>query len=212
LGVSGDDFCQPPGHPGVWSRPPSPRAAWIPWRGWRPGGRLPRTETQLARRVILLWWRADSRRSERYKRPATKTPTVAGRLLPTLFGSHRCAHTSGSGGLRRGCVERLRLGDEGAALALSKQRPPHIAAQPRWFVGPTSLRWRDRRAGADHNREVDHPPTEPLPERARVRPRPGARGSSALPRSRRRRPHHLDMPGVRSDGVRAAAQHPLHNA
>jgi len=38
--------------------------------------------------------------------------------------------------------------------------------------------------------------------------RRSARGPSSLPRPRRR-PHHMDVPLMRPDGVRAAAQHPL---
>src|SRR3977135_305942 len=56
------------------------------------------------------------------------------------------------------------------------------------------------RVGADDGREVDHPPTDPLPERARVQPRPGTCGLSGVPRSWWR-PHDLDVPGMRSDGV-----------
>jgi hypothetical protein len=56
FGVSQDDFCQQPGHPRVGAGPRSPRAAWIPWRGRRPGGRLPGLKPKLARRrpVLLL--------------------------------------------------------------------------------------------------------------------------------------------------------------
>jgi hypothetical protein len=66
-----------------------------------------------------------------------------------------------------------------------------------------------RRAGTDHGREVDHPPTEPMPERPQPRPRTGASRASSLPRPRRRA-HHLDMPHMRPKGVRTTAQHALH--
>jgi hypothetical protein len=59
-------------------------------------------------------------------------------------------------------------------------------------------------------RQVDHPPAGPLPQRPPARRRAGPRRASSLPRSRRR-PHHLDIPNLRCDGVRAATQHPLHD-
>ena len=77
--------------------------------------------------------------------------------------------------------------------------------------GPTYACSRAGRAGADHGREVDHPPADAMPERAPARPGPGPRRPSRLPRPRRRT-HNMDMPHMRPDGVRAAAQHPLHGA
>ena len=49
-----------------------------------------------------------------------------------------------------------------------------------------------------------------MPERPPVRCQPSPRRASSLPRARRRT-HHLDVPHMRSDCVRAAAQHALHN-
>ena len=55
---------------------------------------------------------------------------------------------------------------------------------------------------------ITHPPTR-LPQRAHVSAPASARRASSLPRSRRRA-HHMDMPDVRPNGVRAAAEHSLH--
>jgi hypothetical protein len=62
----------------------------------------------------------------------------------------------------------------------------------------------------DHERQVDHPPTFSMPERAPTRRWPGTRRSPGLPWSRRRT-HHMDLPHMRPDGVRAATQHSLHH-
>ena len=56
-----------------------------------------------------------------------------------------------------------------------------------------------------------YPATRPLPQTAHTRPERGVGKPSGLPRSRRR-PHHLDLPHMRPDRVRAAAQHPLHDS
>jgi len=58
---------------------------------------------------------------------------------------------------------------------------------------------------------VDHPTPVAMPQRPHPRPGRGAGRSSSLPRARRRT-HHLDMPTMRCHGVRAAAQHPMHDA
>jgi hypothetical protein len=50
LGVSGDDFCQPPGHRGVGAGPRSPRAALDTLERAAARGSAPRAEAQLARR------------------------------------------------------------------------------------------------------------------------------------------------------------------
>jgi hypothetical protein len=52
--------------------------------------------------------------------------------------------------------------------------------------------WCARRAGADHGREVDHPPTAQVPERAHARSRRGVGRSSGLSGPRWR--NHLDLP------------------
>jgi len=54
---------------------------------------------------------------------------------------------------------------------------------------------------------VDHLPADALPERAHFRPEPSPGCASSLPRAWRRT-HHLDVPNLRSDGVRAATQTP----
>ena len=48
LSVSGDDFCQPPGQPGVGAGPRPPRAAWIHLERAAARGSAPRTEAQLS--------------------------------------------------------------------------------------------------------------------------------------------------------------------
>ncbi len=54
------------------------------------------------------------------------------------------------------------------------------------------------RVGSDYGREVDHPPTDALPQRTPTWPRRSSRGSSGVPRPRRRT-HHLDIaaPAIR---------------
>ena len=49
-----------------------------------------------------------------------------------------------------------------------------------------------------------------MPERTPVRPRPGFRRPSGVPRTRWRRAHLLALPHLRCRGVRAAPQHALH--
>jgi hypothetical protein len=56
---------------------------------------------------------------------------------------------------------------------------------------------------------MDHQAADEMSERTYTQPRRGARRPPGLPWSRRRA-HHVDVPGMRPDGVRAAAQHPLH--
>ena len=65
------------------------------------------------------------------------------------------------------------------------------------------------RAGADHGREVDHPPAHALPQRAPARPEPSPRRACRLPRPRRWRSHELALPNMRRRDLRAAAQHTL---
>ena len=66
-----------------------------------------------------------------------------------------------------------------------------------------------RRPRPKYQRAVDNPTTRPLPQRAHPRPRPSARRPPSLSPARRR-PYDLDVPYMRSDGVRAAAQQTLH--
>jgi hypothetical protein len=47
-----------------------------------------------------------------------------------------------------------------------------------------------------------------MPERAQPRPRTSPRGTSSLPRTRRRRTHNLDVPNVRCDGCTARRSTP----
>jgi len=67
------------------------------------------------------------------------------------------------------------------------------------------------RAGADHGREVDHPPTDTLPQRAQSRRQPSLARPSSLSRAWRRA-HYVQVPQVRDNGVRATTQHALHGA
>ena len=91
------------------------------------------------------------------------------------------------------------------------------AATPYWCrCGSTTPRASMTHADADSTgatcgclhlpgRLRDYPATRPLPQRAHTRPERGVGRPSGLPRSRRR-PHHLDLPHMRPDRVRAAAQ------
>ena len=63
----------------------------------------------------------------------------------------------------------------------------------RWWVLSSTCAGR---AGADHGREVDHPPTGTLPQRAHARSRPRPRRPSSVPRARRRA-HHVDLSHMR---------------
>ena len=66
------------------------------------------------------------------------------------------------------------------------------------------------RVGLHYGPEMDHPPADALPQRTPTWPRRSSRGSPGVPRPRRRT-HHLALPHLRSDRVRAAAQQPLHD-
>jgi hypothetical protein len=56
---------------------------------------------------------------------------------------------------------------------------------------------------------VDNPPTTAVPKRAHSRPQSSVGGAPGVSRARWRT-HHMDMPTLRSDGVRAAPEHSLH--
>jgi hypothetical protein len=68
---------------------------------------------------------------------------------------------------------------------------------------------RRRAARPNHPRGVDNPTTTAVPKRAHSRPQSSVGGAPGVPRARWRT-HHMDVPNLRSDGVRAAPEHSLH--